>query len=303
MADLSVVMPVYNPGEKVRETIASVLGQSFSDFDFIIVDDGCDEADSAILMEFDDPRIKLIRQNNLGMANARNRGIELASQSRFIAFIDHDDLWEKEKLSKQLELFQRDQDLVLVYTGVEPFGSREKEMPKFKPLCGKAFPQILECNPIISMSSVMVKNAALQGKNLRFREKFAPCDDWDLYINLAQEGSFGFIADKLTRYRLHEANTSSDEEKMYLSGWALLAHYRKTIADLAKSSQVAPKILRQKIDRAAGRHAYGLAWQALHLDHDQEKFRRWQKIALRIDPLNFRAWKLQILGKFKRFTS
>ena len=303
MAQVSVVMPVYDPGEKVRETIASVLAQSFSDFDFIIIDDGCDEVNAAILAGFDDPRIKLIRQSNRGMAEARNRGIELAAQSRFIAFIDHDDLWKKEKLSRQVELFQSRPDLALVYTGVELFGSREKKMPDFEVLNGNAFPKILECNPIISASSVMVKNSILQEKNIRFREKFAPCDDWDLYINLALAGKFGFIEEKLTRYRLHDANTSGDEEKMYLSGWALLAYYRKKIAELSANSGVAPKVLRKKIDRAAGKHAYGLAWQALHLDNDPEKFRRWQKIARSIAPLDLRVWKLQLLAAIRNFTS
>jgi glycosyltransferase involved in cell wall biosynthesis len=103
---VSVVIPTYNRAEKVRKGIESVLAQSFTDFELIVVDDGSsDETGRKLQHEFGD-RIRYYFQANQGVSAARNKGIEEA-RGEWIAFLDSDDLWEKEKLEAQLQALQQ----------------------------------------------------------------------------------------------------------------------------------------------------------------------------------------------------
>lgn len=89
---ISIVIPLYNKEHYIKDTIKSVIDQSFSDWEAIIIDDGSTDASAQIVQSIYDSRIKLYRQNNLGVSRARNRGIELAT-GKYIAFLDADDQW------------------------------------------------------------------------------------------------------------------------------------------------------------------------------------------------------------------
>ena len=99
---VSVVIPVYNCEQYIAECIDSVLGQTYENFEIIIIDDGSSDDSVKIVSEYDNDRIKLFRQNNSGSAVARNCGVEQAS-GIWIAFLDADDTWLPDKLQKQLE--------------------------------------------------------------------------------------------------------------------------------------------------------------------------------------------------------
>jgi glycosyltransferase involved in cell wall biosynthesis len=101
MAAVSVVIPVYNKAHAVAQTLHSVLAQSVTDMEVLVVDDGSTDGSSAILDGFDDPRLTVIRQANQGVSVARNRGIGMA-QSPWIAFLDADDHWDDDHLARLL---------------------------------------------------------------------------------------------------------------------------------------------------------------------------------------------------------
>ena len=115
---ISIIVPVYNAGRFIKETIECVLSQSYSDFELLLVDD-CSPDDSAeIIKSFTDPRVKYIKQpENMGAYAARNRGLEEA-KGRYIAFLDADDIWDKDKLKKELEFMQKE-NAGFVFTGYE----------------------------------------------------------------------------------------------------------------------------------------------------------------------------------------
>ncbi len=100
---ISVVIPLYNKAGQIGETLRSVLNQSFGHFEVVIVDDGSTDGSAAMAEGVEDPRIRLIRQSNQGVAAARNRGIE-ESRCELIAFLDADDLWQPDYLQTQYEL-------------------------------------------------------------------------------------------------------------------------------------------------------------------------------------------------------
>jgi glycosyltransferase involved in cell wall biosynthesis len=122
---VSVVIPTYNRAEKVRKGVESVLAQSFTDFEVIVVDDGSsDETEELLQREFGD-HIRYYYQTNQGVSAARNKGIEEA-RGEWIAFLDSDDLWEKEKLEAQLNaLEQVGAECGACYTDVRFFNNPE----------------------------------------------------------------------------------------------------------------------------------------------------------------------------------
>lgn len=105
---VSVVIPLYNAETTIYETVVSVVNQSYENIEIIIVNDGSEDKSAEIVFslikEFEDKKIVFLEQNNLGVSVARNKGI-IASRGEFIAFLDSDDQWLKEKIEKQINVF------------------------------------------------------------------------------------------------------------------------------------------------------------------------------------------------------
>ncbi len=114
---VSVVIPAYNAMTYLPETITSVLQQTYTDFEVVVVNDGSTDKIEEWIVQISDPRIKLVSQANLGLAGARNTGIR-ESQGKYLAFLDADDLWEPTKLEKQVKILEKNPEVGLVYTWV-----------------------------------------------------------------------------------------------------------------------------------------------------------------------------------------
>ena len=115
---ISIIVPVYNAAKYIRETVESVLAQTYSDWELLLIDDCSSDSSCEIIDSFTDPRIRLIKlPENKGAYAARNRGLKEA-EGRYIAFLDADDLWEKEKLEHQLA-YLKDNNAGFVFTAYE----------------------------------------------------------------------------------------------------------------------------------------------------------------------------------------
>ena len=139
MPEVSVIMSVYNGEPYLKDAIKSVLEQSFRDFEFLIVDDGSTDNSVKSIESFKDPRIKLIRQKNTGVAKAKNRALEIAG-GKWTAIIDSDDIWYPSKLEKQLQFFEENPDFTYlghfdmiqdIYEELEYQGFSESEIEQF----------------------------------------------------------------------------------------------------------------------------------------------------------------------------
>ncbi|MGM9866715.1 MAG: glycosyltransferase family 2 protein [Lepagella sp.] len=122
---ISVVIPLFNKEVPIGRTLESVLAQSYRDFEVVVVDDGSRDDGAAVVEGFDDPRIRLIRQENAGVSAARNRGIAEA-RGEFVALLDADDIWKPSYLATVADLIERYPQCDVFATGYEYVYDRER---------------------------------------------------------------------------------------------------------------------------------------------------------------------------------
>ena len=251
--EISVVIPVYNTGTILEETIQSVLSQTFTDFELIIIDDGStDRITLELLDSQNDPRIRVVHQTNGGVAVARNRGISEAC-GKYIAFMDHDDLFLPEKLAVLRGLFDETPEAVLAFSPVMPFGEDVSRYINLETIDYLSSRQLLRRNLIYSMSCVMIKKETLDRFNIRLDKSCVPCDDWDFYLQLSWHGVFRCVQTPMVKYRIFAGNQSRNVQIMYRAGINVLSKYRKRISFFTSPAEFCV------ICRGLSDHHYGSA--------------------------------------------
>lgn len=195
MSRVSVIIPTFNRGYCLGESVRSVLEQSFTDFELIVVDDGSTDNTLEVVRQF--PALQLIRlKANQGVSFARNRGLEQA-RGEWIAFLDSDDMWEKNKLATQMEWIKLNPDQHAIYTDEIWIrnGVRVNAMKKHSKYSGDIFHRCLPLC-IVSPSSVLLR-AELLDEIGGFDESMPVCEDYDLWLRIAKRYPFHFIEEKL----------------------------------------------------------------------------------------------------------
>ena len=180
---VSVIIPTYNRGWTIGESVDSVLAQDYRDFELIVVDDGSTDNTPQVLDAYRGA-IKVFRQENKGVSAARNRGISEAS-GRFIAFLDSDDLWLPQKLSRQVEFFNTTPDALICQTEEVWIRSGVRVNPKkrHKKPSGMIFePSLALC--LVSPSAVMIRRSLLEIVG-NFDEALPACEDYDLWLRIS----------------------------------------------------------------------------------------------------------------------
>ena len=257
---ISVILPVYNTGIILQETIDSVLQQTYHNFELIIINDGSsDTVTLDILKKQQDKRIKVINQPNKGVAAARNRGMWEAV-GKYIAFLDHDDIFLPDKLAVLLEALQKSPKTVLVYTEILPFGENAQQahiMPAVEKI---NYLTLLRNNNIYSMSCVMLNVKLLENTHIRFDDQCVPCDDWDFYLSCSLCGEIKQISPPLVKYRLHDNNQSTNRVKMYQAGISVLNKHRSRLKFLSNILAISQRQLKRSLTAALTEHHYGLAY-------------------------------------------
>ncbi|MFH1091695.1 MAG: glycosyltransferase [Pseudomonadota bacterium] len=180
---VSVVIPVHNRAGSVKKAVDSVLGQTFEDFELIVVDDGSSDGANAALSEYQD-RLILIRQSHQGVSAARNKGIH-HSRGRLIAFLDSDDYWLPEKLAVQTAFFEENPEAMICQTEEVWLrdGRRVNPGRRHRKPSGEAFSRSLKLC-LISPSAVMLRSGLLSEVGL-FDESLPACEDYDLWLRVA----------------------------------------------------------------------------------------------------------------------
>lgn len=211
MPDVSVVIPAYNAARTLGETLDSVVGQTFGDFEVILIDDGSTDGTATVAAASGDPRVRVIRTANNGVSNARNLGIA-QSKGELIAFLDADDLWEPDKLERQVALLKARPDIGICVTGairVDALSRPIAPMPLFEHSDDYTRDLLLHSNIAGCTCSGVVRRGLLQAVG-GFEPGLQYCEDWSLWIRLSLRTEFGVIADPLVRVRVHDGNTSGN---------------------------------------------------------------------------------------------
>ena len=204
--EYGVVIPAYNAEAWLGQAIESVLNQTRPCSELIVVDDGSTDGTRTEVTNFGEP-VRLVSQPNGGVASARNRGVS-ATTARFLAFLDADDIWEPEKMAKQIELFDRNHRIVMTHCGVTYVDADNQEMSTD---CdggsGDVYKQLLLSEPtILGGGSGIVVPREVFAEVGGFDARLSTSADWRFFMRVARLGPVGFIEEPLLRYRFHASN-------------------------------------------------------------------------------------------------
>lgn len=206
---ITVVIPVYNAENYLKPTIESILNQTYKNVEIIAVDDGSSDLSVDIIQSFAG-RVALIQQQNVGPAAARNRGVA-AAKGEWIAFLDADDLWESDKLEKQMQSIA---DCEWSYTDIRFMGGvndGKRDSYFSEKLSGNIFINLISKN-FISTSSVLIRRTVFNEVG-GFDVALRTIEDWDFWIRIARHYSIAYVPLPLVRYRIHSVSSSRNSRK------------------------------------------------------------------------------------------
>ncbi len=248
---VSVIIPTFNGGAFIRETIASVLAQTSPPLEVIVCDDGSTD-DTPRLLRGLDARVRVLEQTNRGVSAARNLGAHHAT-GRYLAFLDHDDLWEPDFLATQVAALRADRRLGLVYSDswiIDSNGRSHGTRSRFLQYRdGNVFRDLLRGN-FIPIETMLVPSDVFRSIG-RFDETLRYCEDFDLCLRITRRHPVRFDRRPLARYRIHDRNLTHDREKL-VAEWLLILQRLVQEPDLAGAERiiVGEELARRHLDAA-----------------------------------------------------
>ena len=200
---ITVLMPVYNAEAYIGQAIESVLSQTFSDFEFVIVNDGSKDRSADIVRLFADPRIRLIdNKENAGVIARLNEGLAL-TEGEYIARIDADDVWaDKEKLAKQAAFLDMNRDYGMIGTLGTAIGkSGEKLYPLDYPTADAEIRKKALVKNCFINCSVMIRKSIL-GKSGGYDAAEKHAEDYGLWLRIGSVSKFANLPERMVSYRV-----------------------------------------------------------------------------------------------------
>jgi glycosyltransferase involved in cell wall biosynthesis len=204
---VSVIIPTYNTARYVVEAVESVRAQTYNDYEIVVIDDGSTDETEQVMRRYQPP-VRYIRQQNGGVAVARNRGIA-ESTGRYIAFLDADDTWLPRKLERQIEAIRqssRHRACYSAFTRVDanlsPLGISHSQR------VGTALEDLLTRGNVIGSICTLLCERSLFRCVGGFDPALSQCADWDMWVRLAAQTEFLYLDEPLVTYRQHETNMS-----------------------------------------------------------------------------------------------
>ena len=242
---VSVIVPTYRHADFIGATLESVFAQTFTDYEVIVINDASpDDTDARLRPLAEAGRIRYVRlEKNGGQAAARNQGIALA-RGAFIALLDDDDLWPPDKLDWQVAALEAHPEAVVVYgrpSGINesgaPFLPRDRNGdPEPYPWNGGPGGDVYEAFAqtcwMVSPGQALIRRTTLDtlmgdGGGAPLDATLWGCDDWDLWLRLAERGRFVFEDHVALHYRFHATNASRDAFRLQRGYLALYRKHRR----------------------------------------------------------------------------
>jgi len=231
---ISVIIPVYNGEKTIQETIESVLNQTFSDLELIIINDGSQDATLDVVSYIRDERLKVFSYSNAGVAESRNRGISLA-KGDYISFIDADDLWTPDKLEAQLKALQLNPQAAVAYSWtkcIDESGEMSRRGSHISDT-GNVYAKLLLIDFIENGSNPLILRQALNEVG-KFDQSVVPSEDRDMWLRLAARYHFVCVPIAQILYRQLSNSASANVVKQEI---ASLKAIQKAFAQAPESLQ------------------------------------------------------------------
>jgi glycosyltransferase involved in cell wall biosynthesis len=278
---VSVVMPVYNGEKYLKEAVESILCQTFHDFEFLIMNDGSTDATSSILSHYQetDNRIQVYNQENQGLITTLNTGCALAKR-KYIARMDADDIAFPDRLERQIDFLERNPHVGLLGGTVVRIDSSGRFLdtvrsPEHDHELQKG---LLKDNYFFHPSVMFQKQAFHEARG--YRKAFRHCEDYDLWLRIAERYALGSLQEPVLYYRLHPNQISLchiNQQTLSLLGSQVAAEIRRetghdpmeSVELLTSEALINLGVNPETIQRAF--HQSYVGWAILHLLLDEEK--------------------------------
>jgi glycosyltransferase involved in cell wall biosynthesis len=275
---VSIVIPTFNRATLLSESISSVLRQSYSNFEVIVVDDGSTDSTVDVVNSFPDQRLIFLKQENKGRSAARNRAIAQA-RGRYIAFLDSDDVYLEGKLERQIDYMDSHPEMAMTYTSALCIDGKGDLLPqKYEAtVSGKIHKDIAFFIPVtITLPTVMVRREVFQTVG-SFDEAMYRFEDTDMWRRISKSYNIGAIQEYTCKLRTHDGNclTAQDPDQISYA----LDYYASKI--LREDCHLNRYVLRKGL---AGIYFYygGAIW----------RMPRWHDKGLKLLITAFRYWPL-----------
>jgi len=229
---ISVIMPVFNAEKYIKESIESVLIQSYTDFEFIIIDDGSNDNSLNIIKEFKDSRIRLVTNTkNSGIVFSLNKALTFAN-GEFIARIDADDICLVDRFQVQVDFLRNNKDVGLCSGHFTTIDSNGKILKSFKvPISNEdCLMSFVFGNPIVHPAAMFKKSLALKVGG--YRAGTEPAEDYDFWQRLSYQTKLENLNTILIEYRVHENNYSRTKKDLYTEKFTSIFKNDKRLSDL-----------------------------------------------------------------------
>ncbi len=210
---VTILLPVYNGDKYLGEAIDSIINQSFSDFEFLIIDDGSTDGSVKIIESYNDSRIRFVRnETNLGLIATLNKGLALA-RGEYVARMDQDDISLPERLKKQVGFMNQHTDLGICGTWSKTIGEVEKSWLTRFPVGHNEIMSHLLFNTAISHPTAMFDMKKFRSLNLNYDINAIHAEDYNLWVKASDYFNLGNVPEVLLLYRVHRQQTCQAQSK------------------------------------------------------------------------------------------
>lgn len=266
---VSINLCCYNSEKYLRETLQSLINQTYKNWELVVINDGSSDSTEAIILEFKDRGypIRYHYQQNAGLSASRNKAFEL-SKGEYVAFIDHDDLWLPDKLEKQVAMFEKHPKADFQYGNYFILKGRRKilalrrEQPQ-----GKVFARFLYHCPVAILTT-MVRKRAMERLDSLFDSNLNMAEEFDLFMRLLYRSGAVYQNEPLAVYRMHSGMSSikfmerwpAEIEYVIKKFGYMYQNFEKDYADALNNKKRELECLRAKVymklgdSRSARRH-------------------------------------------------
>ena len=236
---VSVIINCRNSERFLKQCIDSVISQTYKNLQIIIVDNQSTDNTKEIIDSYQDNRIKYFNTLlNLNLGAARNIALEKTS-GEFIAFIDSDDIWEKDKIERTIKRFTNNTGLV--YSNVKYF-NQHKDILLYSHrniYTGKCFNDLV-CDYNLCMSSCIISNKVIKKYKIKFDKNLSVCEDLDFFLKIAFVSELAYVDEVHTNYRIHNSNLSAQNLGLFYEEYIITINNLINFFNLDKDQFIKP---------------------------------------------------------------